>query len=132
MHNLTPAGSNAEGLRNVMSHFLFHKAIISDEPDDGEKLDTFIGIAQDIMDGHHLEGRTPFEKQAFSILELVLENHMDPWEIDLIQFSGLYLEKVREEEFIDFITAGKLVFMAWSILKLQSDACDLTRKVVIK
>jgi len=33
----------------------------------------------------------------------------------------MYLDKVRKDGSVNFVTAGKLVFLAWSILKLQSD-----------
>jgi segregation and condensation protein A len=34
----------------------------------------------------------------------------------------VYLEKVHDDGVVNFVTAGKLVAMAWSILKMQSDA----------
>src|SRR5207302_1551888 len=33
----------------------------------------------------------------------------------------LFLDKVKKDGSVNFVTAGKLVFLAWSILKLQSD-----------
>ena len=38
-----------------------------------------------------------------------------------MEFTKLFLDKVRKDGVVNFVTAGKLVFLAWSILKLQSD-----------
>ena len=65
--------------------------------------------------------RDPFEKSVVATFELVLEKQLDPWEIDLVEFTKLFLDKVRKDGVVNFVTAGKLVFLAWSILKLQSD-----------
>src|SRR5438094_62242 len=69
----------------------------------------------------HVAVRDPFEKSVVAAFELVLERQMDPWEINLTPFTKLFLEKVKKEGTVNFVTAGKLVFLAWSILKLQSD-----------
>lgn len=62
-----------------------------------------------------------FDKSIGIAFELVIEQHLDPLDIDLVKFSKLYLKRVKKEPDLDLITAGKLIFMAWSILKLQSD-----------
>jgi segregation and condensation protein A len=38
-----------------------------------------------------------------------------------VKFTGLYMARVKEGAQIDLITAGKLLHMAWSILRLQSE-----------
>jgi segregation and condensation protein A len=50
---------------------------------------------------------------------------MDPWAIDLVRFTSLYMERVKQGAQIDLITAGKLLHMAWSILRMQSDQLRL-------
>lgn len=62
-----------------------------------------------------------FDKNIGIVFELVIEQHLDPLNIDLVKFSRVYLKRVKKEPDLDLITAGKLIFMAWSILKLQSD-----------
>ena len=51
-----------------------------------------------------------------------MEEEFDPWEIDLVRFTEVYLERVRAEGGVDFAVAGRLLYMAWSILYLQSEA----------
>jgi segregation and condensation protein A len=63
----------------------------------------------------------PFDKAIAATFELVIDEQFDPWEIDLISFSRLYLRKVREAQSIDLMTAGRIILMAWKVLKLQSD-----------
>ena len=54
------------------------------------------------------------------LFELVMDEAFDPWEIDLARFTEAYLERVRSEGGVDFAVAGRLLYMAWSILYLQS------------
>lgn len=63
----------------------------------------------------------PFDKAIAATFELVIDEQFDPWEIDLVSFSRLYLRKVKEAQIIDLMTAGRIILMAWKVLKLQSD-----------
>jgi segregation and condensation protein A len=51
----------------------------------------------------------------------VIEHMFDPWDINLREFTKMYLKQVKKEGYVNFVVAGKLVLMAWSILKLQSE-----------
>lgn len=104
----------------VLNHLLFHKAIISEE-DGGEKISRYMRMLQEIEQGQHLTLRDPLEKSIAATFELVLEKQMDPWDINLAEFTKMYMEKVKDDGYVNFVTAGKLVLMAWSILKMQSD-----------
>ena len=108
-----------EGYEAVLNHLLFHKALIS-EHDGAERISRYVGMLGEIDQGMHVALRDPFEKAVAAAFELVLEKQLDPWDLDLAQFTRMYLEKVQGGP-VNFVTAGKLVFMAWSILKLQSD-----------
>lgn len=105
---------------DVLNHLLFHKALLSDH-EGGERISRYMGMVEDIEQGHFLAVRDPMEKAIAAAFELVLEQQWDPWEIDLGAFTSLYIEKVRDDGVVNFVTAGKLVAMAWTILKLQSD-----------
>jgi segregation and condensation protein A len=59
--------------------------------------------------------------------ELVIKNQLNPWEIDLIEFSKMYMQKVRKTEEVNLLVAGKIVFMAWNIFRLQTE--DLLGRV---
>jgi segregation and condensation protein A len=110
----------SEAYETVLNHLMFHKALISDK-DGGERISRYVTMLNEIDQGMHVALRDPFEKAVAAAFELVIEKQFDPWDIDLAQFTRMYLEKVQGGGPVNFVTAGKLVFMAWSILKLQSD-----------
>jgi len=64
--------------------------------------------------------KDPFDKAIAAIFELVIEKEIDPLQIDLISFSKLYIEKIQIDD-IDLFIAGKLILMAWKILRMQSE-----------
>jgi len=104
----------------VESHLIFHKSLI-DDSDDGSRLDSYIEMIQNMELEEHLAVDDPFDRSIILTFELVMENQMDPWNIDLIKFSREYLKKVRKDDEVDLIAAGRIAFMAWSVLRLQSD-----------
>ena len=71
-------------------------------------------------DGEYISIEDPFDRSIAIAFELVMKQHLNPWDIDLVNFSTLYLKRAKEEK-IDLITAGRIIYMAWKVLKLQSD-----------
>lgn len=110
----------SEAYESILNHLLFHKALIS-ENNGGERISRYVAMLREIDQGMHVALRDPFEKAVAAAFELALEKQFDPWDIDLAQFTKMYLEKMKDGGPVNFVTAGKLIFMAWSILKLQSD-----------
>jgi segregation and condensation protein A len=104
----------------LINHLLFHKALIS-EDDGGERFEEYLEMVRNIDSGMHIAITDEFEKSLSLVFELVMEHHFDCWEIDLVKFSRLYLKNLRKQKNVDLVTAGKIVFMAWSILRLQSE-----------
>jgi segregation and condensation protein A len=104
----------------LINHLLFHKALIS-EVDSGERIERYLELVRHLETGMHIAVNDEFERSISLALELVMEQHFDPWDIDLVKFSKMYLKKLRKEKKVDLVTAGKIILMAWSILKLQSD-----------
>ncbi len=104
----------------LINHLLFHKALIS-EDESGERIEEYMQLVRSIDSGMHIAITDEFEKSISLVFQLVMEHHFNCWEIDLIKFAKLYLKNIRKQKEVDLITAGKIVFMAWSILKLQSD-----------
>jgi segregation and condensation protein A len=104
----------------VINHLMFYKSIISEE-DSGQKISEYMELVRGLKDGEHLPIKDPFDKSIALTFELVMQNHMNPWDVDLLKFSNLYMDRMKVEQEVDFITAGRLMFMAWSVLKLQSD-----------
>ncbi len=109
-----------EAYESVLNHLLFHKALIS-EHDGAERISRYVTMVKEIEQGMHVTLRDPFEKAVAAAFELVLERQLDPWDLNLAEFTRMFLEKVQQGGPVNFVTAGKLIFMAWSILKLQSD-----------
>ncbi|NLL95339.1 MAG: chromosome segregation protein ScpA [Thermoplasmatales archaeon] len=107
---------NCETIERMKDHLTFHRALIDDNVGN-ERLDRYMGI----LLGQETERMPdPTDEAIRSIFSLVFENHLDPWEIDIREFVRLYNAKVRESR-IDMIVAGKLMLMAWRILRMQTD-----------
>ncbi|MCD6276227.1 MAG: segregation/condensation protein A [Thermoplasmata archaeon] len=78
-------------------------------------------MAQKMENGVHIAAKNPIDKSIAIIFELVINEKLDPWKIDLVKFTQMYLERIRKEEDIDFIIAGKIIHMAWNILMRKSE-----------
>jgi segregation and condensation protein A len=102
----------------VLNHLLFQKAII-DEGDRSEKIDRYLQLLEQAEAGNEMVPSDPIDRSVQLVFELVLSNNYDPWDINLMEFTRMYTRKMHAEE-VNFIVAGKLMFMAWSILKMQS------------
>lgn len=98
-------------------HLLFHKALAEDV-ESFDRINGYMGILNQ-TNGEKLSD--PVDESIRSVFSLVLENGIDPWEIDLREFVRMYAEKVSANTF-DMIVAGKLLLMAWKILRLQTEA----------
>lgn len=104
------------GAEGVLQHLLFHKAMI-DEDNGSEKIDNYLRILESASEA---TSNDPLDRSIETVFDLVLNNDMDPWDIDLMRFTQLYTEKVKDSE-VNFVLAGKLMLMAWSILRMQSE-----------
>jgi segregation and condensation protein A len=109
---------------DVMNHLLFHKALIGEE-EHYERINRYIEIVTSLEKCVHLSMGNIYEQSIAITFELVIEHRLDPWDVDLVRFSTRYLKRAKEEG-IDLASAGRIILMAWTILKLQSK--DLLRK----
>lgn len=107
----------------LLNHILFHKSLISEE--ENNRLVKYLDIAKNIGDVNYSTKKYDeynlFDKQIMLIFELVVENEFNPWDIDLVKFSKLYLSEIQKRDSINLIIAGCIILKAWSILKLQSE-----------
>src|SRR2546425_2353528 len=110
----------SENYQAILNHLLFHKALIS-ETEGGERINRYLAMLNEIDQGMHVAVRDPFEKSVVAAFELALERRLDPWEINLVPFTKLFLDKVKKDGSVNFVTAGEVVFLAWAFLKKQSD-----------
>jgi segregation and condensation protein A len=104
-------------IEDLEQHLLFHKAM-SENTETYQRIGGYMDILSKAESGERLPD--PVDEAIRSVFSLVLENGIDPWEIDLSEFVRLYNGKVVSNAF-DMIVAGKLMLMAWKILRMQSD-----------
>lgn len=109
---------------DLINHLLFHKSLI-DEKDDATRINNYVEMLQKADEGEHISIENPFDRSIAIAFELVMQHHLNPWGIDLVSFSTMYIKRAKEEK-IDLMTAGRIIYMAWKILKLQSDDLVVT------
>lgn len=111
-----------ETAEKVLSYLVFHRALLADGTDNSDAvLERYLSLVEKLREGVHVVIDDPVQKATALLFELVLDEEFDPWEIDLARFTQAYLERVRADGSVDFAVAGRLVYMAWSILYLQSE-----------
>ena len=109
-----------ESETKIMNHLLFHKAIVREPHEREIDLDNYMRIMRELDMGIHAALDNPVDRAVAMAFQLVIDEKFDPWNIDLAEFTKLYLDKLKKVEEVNFIIAGRLVMMAWSILKSQS------------
>ncbi len=62
----------------------------------------------------------PFDRSVALVLQLFQSSDLDPWDVDLSSFLEMFNERIKESEDIDLPTCGRLVRMAWCILRGQA------------
>jgi segregation and condensation protein A len=120
----TQASTDSDGQSNessVKGHLLFHKALISDDDEDEGKLDKYMSIVEQLEHGMEIAFPNPFDRAIAITFQLAIEHQLNPWDIDLLRFSTEYLKHVKKDKNLDLVTAGRIILMAWKILKLQSE-----------
>jgi segregation and condensation protein A len=104
---------------DVINHLLFHKALI-DENNDMTRINQYLELAKAAASGESATIENSFDRSVYLAFDLVLNQNMNPWDIDLVGFSSMYLKRAKKEK-IDLMTAGKIIYMAWKVLRMQSD-----------
>lgn len=113
-----------EAAERVLSYLIFHRSLIDDAAAPAGPpalLERYLALVRDLREGIHVVISDPVQKATALLFELVINEAFDPWEIDLVRFTQAYLERIRTQDAFDFAVSGRLVYMAWSILYLQSD-----------
>jgi segregation and condensation protein A len=109
-----------EAEARVVEHLMFHRAIVR-EPDEREiDMDNYLKIVSELDMGIQVVLDDPVDRAVAVAFQLVIDEKFDPWNIDLAEFTKLYLDKIKKADDVNFIIAGRLVMMAWSILRSQS------------
>jgi len=100
---------------DIVNHIVMHQQDVAKQ----EHLAKYIEMASGSSVTIH--AKDMFDRAIAATFELVIDEQLDPWDIDLVSFSRLYLTKIKKEEVIDLITVGRIILMAWKVLRLQSD-----------
>jgi len=104
---------------DVINHLLFHKSLI-DEKDDSSRINHYVNMLKHTDEGEYISVENPFDRSIALAFELVIKQQLNPWDIDLVSFSTMYLNRAKDVK-IDLMTAGRIIYMAWQVLKLQSN-----------
>ena len=112
--------SFSEPSTEVVKHLMFHKALV-DEERCGGRINDYLQMIDGMDDSLYHISQDPFECAIASLFKLVINERMDPWNIDLVYFSRMYMKEAQEKEELNFTVAGNLVKMAWAILKMQCE-----------
>jgi segregation and condensation protein A len=118
-----------EAAEKVLRYLVFHRSLLGEDEDTSALLERYLTLVGQVKEGVHVVIADPFQKAIALLFELVMEEEFDPWEIDLVKFTQSYLERVRADGAVNFAIAGRLVYMAWSILYLQSEAVLRNREL---
>lgn len=59
------------------------------------------------------------------LVDLISSRQMDPWDIDLIQVAGAYLEKVRELQALDLRVPANVILACALMLKFKAETISL-------
>ncbi len=62
----------------------------------------------------------PFDRSVALVFQLFHSNDLDPWDVDLSNFIKMFNSRIKSAENIDLPTCGKLIRMAWTILRNQA------------
>jgi segregation and condensation protein A len=124
---LAPTAVPREAAEKMLRYLVFHRSLLGEAEDTPVLLERYLTLVENLKEGVHLVITDPFQKATALLFELVMDQEFDPWEIDLVKFTQAYLDRVKEEGGVNFAIAGRLVYMAWSILYLQSEVLLRTR-----
>lgn len=120
--DLLPSGPvSRDAAEKVLQYLVFHRSLLGESETSTPLLERYLSLVENLKEGVHIVIPDPFQKAIALLFELVMEEEFDPWEIDLVKFTESYLERVREDGAVNFAIAGRLVYMAWNILYLQSE-----------
>ena len=107
---------------DIVSHIVMHQQDVAKQEHFAKYIEMASGSSVTIY------AKDMFDRAIAATFELVIDEQLDPWDIDLVSFSRLYLKKIKKEEVIDLITAGRIILMAWKVLRLQSDYIVATQE----
>ena len=109
-----------DSAEEIIQHLLFHQSMAR-TPEELDRIERYIEIVREYEEERMLYESDPFERALSIVMELMITNRMDPWDIDLIRFSTVFMDRLKEEKLIDLPTVGHIIHLAWKILRKKSD-----------
>ncbi len=104
----------------VFRHLLFHKSLIDDEGEVYERIDRYLQVLSELQEGVHVTIHDSYSRSIAMILELATEEYLDPWDVDLIKFCKLFINRIRSQDRLNLMVVGKLIRMAYTVHYLKS------------
>jgi len=104
----------------ILGHLMFQKSMIDDDAGES-RVEGYLRMVEDMSKGVLMPSEDPFERSVALVFELVIQQRFNPWDINLIEFAKMYMARVKKATEVNLVIAGKIVYMAWEILRLQSE-----------
>ncbi len=64
----------------------------------------------------------PFDRSVALVFQMFHSSDLDPWDVDLSSFIEMFNERIETAENIDLPSCGRMIRMAWSILRGQASS----------
>ena len=64
----------------------------------------------------------PFDRSVALVFQMYQSSDLDPWDVDLSSFIEMFNERIQGAENIDLPSCGRMIRMAWSILRGQANS----------
>ena len=61
----------------------------------------------------------PFDRSVALVFQMFQSSDLDPWDVDLSSFIEMFNKRIKTAENIDLPSCGRLIRMAWAILRLS-------------
>lgn len=107
------------GQEAIENHLLFYKSLMTSNTD-MERVSHYLELLKE-QDDSKIKLDDPVDEGIRTVFRLVKDTDMDPWSIDIHEFVRLYSKKMNHNKF-DIIVTGKLLVLAWDVVRLQSEA----------
>lgn len=86
-----------------------------------EYLDRILELAE-MEEAEHQFLSDPFDRSVALVLQLFQSKDLDPWAVDLSAFLEMFSSRIEDSEHIDLPTCGRLIRMAWQVLRGQAES----------
>ena len=84
-------------------------------------LDRILELAE-MEEVEHQFLNDPFDRSVALVLQLFQDKDLDPWAVDLSAFLEMFSTRIEDTEDIDLPTCGRLIRMAWQVLRGQAES----------